>query len=64
MLLVEWEPGEAALEEVSSLVDMGHVKFVRRHLETLGIVMEVEGSDQPLRFPHLSLSNVLPTWGL
>ena len=48
MLLVGWEPRDTALDkEVSSLVDMGHVKFVGNYLETLGMVVEAGGSDKP-----------------
>lgn len=40
MLLAGWEPRATALDkEVSSPADVGHVKFVGSHLETLGLVV-------------------------
>ena len=66
MLLVGWEPLDTALDkDVSSLVDVGHVKFVGSHLETLGIVVETGGSDKPPDSPtsYLFLSNDLPILG-
>lgn len=48
-------PGKAALEKkVSSFVDTDHVKFVESHLGTLGMVVEVGGSDQPAPQIHAS----------
>lgn len=64
MLLVGWEPRATALDkEVSSPADVGHVKFVGSHLETLGIVVvEAGGSDKPPDSPTSSSAMIYLSW--